>query len=96
MGARGDKVEYRIGDEEWRTMRYTPGIDPNYWVKLMEWDFTEELLPGRRPSNPVASTHLWSGTIRLDLSPGEHTIEVRATDRYGNTHFGKKDYTILE
>src|SRR5690554_3846443 len=96
MGARGDKVEYRIGDEEWRTMRYTPGIDPNYWVKLMEWDFTEELLPGRRPSNPVTSSHLWSGTIRLDLPPGEHTIEVRATDRYGNTHFGKRDYTILE
>jgi len=77
-------------------MRYSPGIDPNYWVKLLEWDFTEELLPGRRPSNPVTSTHLWSGAIRLDLPPGEHTIEVRATDRYGKEHFGKRKYRILE
>lgn len=96
MGSATDKVEYRIGNEEWRTMRYSPGIDPNYWVKLLEWDFTEELLPGRRPSNPVTSTHLWSGAIRLDLPPGEHTIEVRATDRYGKEHFGKRKYRILE
>ena len=45
----------------------TLGIDPNYWMKLVEWDFTEELLPGRRPSNPETCTHLWSGTMRLDL-----------------------------
>ncbi len=96
MGSATDRVEYRIGNEEWRTMRYSPGIDPNYWVKLLEWDFTEELLPGRRPSNPVTSTHLWSGAIRLDLPPGEHTIEVRATDRYGKEHFGKRKYRILE
>ncbi len=96
MGSPTDKVEYRIDDTEWRTMRYSPGIDPNYWIKLIEWDFTEELLPGRRPSAAVTSTHLWSGTIRLDLPPGKHTIEVRATDRYGKTHFGKKEYMILE
>src|SRR5690554_1651479 len=96
MGSAADRVEYRIGNEEWRAMRYSPGIDPNYWVKLLEWDFTEELLPGRRPSNPVTSTHLWSGAIRLDLPPGEHTIEVRATDRYGKEHFGKRKYRILE
>ena len=96
MGSAADRVEYRIGNEEWRAMRYSPGIDPNYWVKLLEWDFTEELLPGRRPSNPVTSTHLWSGPIRLDLPPGEHTIEVRATDRYGKEHFGKRKYRILE
>ncbi len=96
MGSPTDKVEYRFDDTEWKPMRYTPGIDPNYWVKLVEWDFTEKLLPGRRPSNPETCTHLWSGTMRLDLPPGKHTIEVRATDRYGKTHFGKKEYTILE
>ena len=95
MGSEGDKVEYRIGNGEWRKMTYTRAIDPSYWVKLLEWDFTEELLPGRRPSNPVNSTHLWSGSIRLDLPPGKHTIEIRATDRFGKTHFGTKEYTIL-
>ena len=32
----------------------------------------------------------------LDLPPGEHTIEVKATDRYGKQHFGRQKYTILE
>jgi hypothetical protein len=76
-------------------MRYLQGIDPNYNIKLMEWDFTEELLPGRRPSNAVVSTHLWTGSLNLDLPVGEHTIEVRAKDRYGKTHTGTRTYTIL-
>ena len=96
MGSKGDTVEYRIGNGEWRTMRPVQTIDPSYNLKVIEWDLTEKLLPGRRPSNPVNSAHLWSGSLQLDLPPGEHTIEVRATDRYGKTHVGKRNYTILE
>lgn len=96
MGSPGDKVEYRVGDGEWTAMREIQAIDPSYNLKVIEWDLVEELLPGRRPSNPVTSTHLWSGSMRLDLPAGEHTIEVRATDRYGKTHIGKRSYTILE
>ena len=95
MGSAQDVVEYRIDNNEWRKMRYLQGIDPNYNIKLMEWDFTEELLPGRRPSNAVVSTHLWTGSLNLDLPVGEHTIEVRAKDRYGKTHTGTRTYTIL-
>ena len=96
MGSEGDTVEYRIGNGEWRTMRPVHTVDPSYNLKVIEWDLTEKLLPGRRPSNPITSTHLWSGSLRLDLPAGEHTIEVRATDRYGKTHGGKRNYTILE
>ena len=96
MGSEGDTVEYRIGNGEWRTMRPVQTVDPSYNLKVIEWDLTEKLLPGRRPSNPITSTHLWSGSLRLDLPAGEHTIEVRATDRYGKTHGGKRNYTILE
>lgn len=95
MGSPTDVVEYRIDNGQWHKMRYTESIDPSYMIKLFEWDFTEELLPGRRPSNAVNSTHLWSGALQLDLEPSEHTIEVRATDRYGKKHTGKRTYRIL-
>ncbi len=96
MGSEGDTVEYRIGDGEWRRMSYIQTVDPNYNTKVIEWDFTSELLPGRRPSNPVISTHLWTGSLNLNLPVGDHTIEVRATDRFGKIHSGTKTYRILQ
>lgn len=65
-------------------MRYTQAVDPSYNLKLIEWDLTEELLSGRRPSNAVNSTHLWYGLLNLDLPVGEHKIEVG-----GNRQIGK-------
>lgn len=96
MGGKGDEVEYRIDKGEWQKMRHTEMIDPSYVIKLIEWDFTDTLLPGSRPSNAVESTHIWTGALKLDLPPGEHTIEVKATDRYGKEHFGEKQYTIAK
>lgn len=96
MGSQNDLVEYRMDEGEWRKMHYVSAPDLNYLTKLLEWDFTEELLPGRRPSNPVNSTHVWIAPVPTDLPAGKHTIEVRATDRYGKTHSGKRTYSILE
>ena len=95
MGSKNDVVELRIDNGEWRKMRYVEAVDPSFTMKLMEWDFAETLLPGRRPSNAVNSTHLWVGGLQLNLQPGEHTIHVRATDRFGKTHHGQKTYRIL-
>lgn len=96
MGGKNDLIEYRIDQGAWHKMNYVEAVDPSYYAKLYEWDVTNELLPGRRPSNAVSSTHLWSAPLKLDLAPGEHTIEVKATDRYGKSHFGKRVYRILE
>jgi len=96
MGSKDDVVEYRVGNGDWKKMDYTEKIDPSFNLKLVEWDLTERLLPGRRPSAAVNSSHLWSGNIPLNLPVGEHAIEVRATDRYGKVHFGKRTYKILE
>lgn len=96
MGSRNDLVEYRISNGEWQKMNYLEAVDPSYSTNLIEWDFTDRLLPGRRPSNAVNSTHLWQGAIKTDLPPGEQLIEVRATDRYGKQHYGKKSYRVLE
>jgi len=96
MGSRNDLVKYRIGNGEWQKMSYVEAADPSYSTKLFEWDFTNKLLLGRRPSNAVNSTHLWQGAIKTDQPPGAQLIEVRATDRYGKQHYDKKSYLIVE
>lgn len=96
MGSEGDDVKYRIDEGQWKDMRYIQAVDPNYNLKLIEWDLAEELLPGRRPSNAVNSTHLWFGPLNLELPVGVHTIEVQATDRFGKIHRGVKTYNILK
>lgn len=94
MGTEGDKVIYRVDDGDWSDMRFTPDYDPAYLHLLHEWDFAEQLMPGRRPPNPEASTHLWRGSIPTNLAPGKHVIEVQATDMFGNTFTETATYRI--
>lgn len=90
MGYKTDKVEYRVGNGEWRPMTHIETFDPSYTWSVLKWDVTDVLFPGRRPSNPVNSTHIWRGAIPRDLPLGEHRVEVRATDMFGRlfTQFG--------
>jgi hypothetical protein len=85
MGTESDKVEYRINGGEWKPMTWIDAADPEFVRQVMEWDTVEKLMPGRRPSNPVNSTHLWRGAIPGNLSEGSHAVEVRATDMFGRT-----------
>lgn len=95
MGRKGDKVEYRINDGKWADMSYLEAQDPAYVTLWNRWNLTEELIPGRRPSNPVTSTHLWQGNIpSKNLEAGEHTIEVRATDMFGRTFTQKSSFRV--
>lgn len=94
LGHQGNKVEYRINDGEWQAMAYTVAPDPAYMASLMRWDLTDQLFAGRRPSNPVNSTHLWRGNIPTNLPLGEHRIEVRATDRSGRVFTQQSSYRL--
>src|SRR5690606_42084538 len=95
MGRKGDKVEYRINDREWTNMSHFEGLDPAYYTLWNRWNLTEELIPGRRPSNPVNSTHLWQGNIPArQLGVGTHTTEVRATDMFGRTFTQQSTITV--
>ncbi len=85
MGDKNDKVDYRVNSGEWKSMTWVDAADPEFVRQVMEWDTTEKLMPGRRPSNPVNSTHLWRGSIPANLSEGNHTIEIRATNMFGKT-----------
>ena len=94
LGTEGDTVEYRVDEGEWQPMAYVEEQDPTYEASIYAWDTAEALPTGRRGSSPVASTHLWRGAIPTRLSPGEHTIEVRATDRYGRTTTTSSTYRL--
>ncbi|WP_114751192.1 calcineurin-like phosphoesterase C-terminal domain-containing protein [Pleomorphovibrio marinus] len=94
MGHQDDKVEYRVGNGEWKEMTWVEAPDPQFSAEVMEWDTAENLMPGRRPSNPVNSAHLWRGSIPTNLGEGLHSIEVRATDMFGRTYQSSSEYRL--
>lgn len=96
MGSEGDEVRYRVGDSEWKKMNHVKEVDPSYLVDLLEWDTTEELIPGKRPSNAQPSRHLWRAPMQVNLPAGEHQITIEATDRYGKTHTGSRTFKVVE
>ncbi|MGQ8337371.1 calcineurin-like phosphoesterase C-terminal domain-containing protein [Sunxiuqinia sp. A32] len=95
MGSELDTVFYRIDDGSWNQMYPVDDYDPSYYHLVQEWDFTDQLLDGRRPSNPKKCTHLWAGNIPTNLEAGEHIIQVKATDLFGQTHVQERSYQLL-
>ncbi|ALJ04346.1 metallophosphoesterase [Pseudalgibacter alginicilyticus] len=94
MGGEKDTVQYRIDTGEWQPMTHVQDYDPSYVALVYEWDTTTELMAGRRSSNPVISNHLWHGSIPTKLEIGEHTIEIKATDMFGNEYTQTSSYRL--
>jgi hypothetical protein len=94
MGSNEDTLESRIDGGEWTKLRWTKEPDPAYARYVQDWDYIDKLVPGRRPSNPIISSHLWKGWIPHNLTVGEHRIEIRATDIFGRTYTGTSSYRI--
>jgi hypothetical protein len=96
-GIASSEVHYRIGDGgEWLPLRNFTDVDPTYLMKYFEWDITDEIMAGRRPSYPVDTDHLWTTNLPYNLPEGTHIIEVRAKDMYGKVHFGTKEIKVLK
>ena len=94
MGAEDSKVEYRVGNGEWAMMKRVDTFDPSYYQMFIRWDLTEELMPGRRPSHPQNSTHLWKAPINTELPPDTYTIYIRATDMFGRVFTGERSILV--
>ncbi len=95
IGSKDDLVEYRVNGGEWKAMKYTTDIDPHYTANLYQYDGATSLQEGRRPSDPVKSSHLWRVNLpKLDV--GKHTVEVRATDMFGRKHLQQKTIQVVE
>lgn len=95
IGSPTDSLVYKIDDGEWEQMRHNPRHDPFYVREIVKWDFTEEPIPGRRPSNPVESSHIWTGFLPTDLDLGEHTVIVRAYDMFGREHKEERKFRVV-
>lgn len=94
-GSEKDNVEFRIDGGEWKKMSYMKNIDPQYMMSVFKWDNTANLFNGRRPSNPEPSNHIWNaGFGKLDV--GKHSVEVRATDMYGQTYTAAEEFEVQE
>ncbi len=96
IGSKYDQVFCRIDQGDWTKMRYVLDYDPSFLHQLHEWDFTEVLFEGWRPSNPVKCNHLWRSPIPTGIEPGEHIIEIKATDMFGRTFTQKSSYKIIK
>lgn len=94
LGSERDSLWLRVDEGEWKRMWQVDQADPNYMADLMEWDLTEELMPGRRGSNASISTHLWRGNIPTRLDVGEHQVEVRVKDMFGREFTQTTSYRL--
>lgn len=96
IGSEKDEIMYRVDEGEWKPMTYLVDYDPSYVKDIFEWDLADELMPGRRSSNPIESTHLWRGNIPTRLAPGEHLIEIKAKDMFGRTYEQSRKYKLVQ
>ena len=94
MGSERDEVLYRINGGKWKAMRYIEDQDPSYANMVYDWDLSEVLMDGLRPSNPNNSKHLWYTKLPTKLEAGIHEVEVKATDMFGKVHTAKGNYRL--
>lgn len=85
-GSKADKLTIRFDDGEWHEMQWIPGTDPVFLASRRNWEDQDRHQPGRMPSQPVISAHLWKSPIPGDLNTGIHKAEVIATDLFGQKH----------
>lgn len=95
QGSKNDKVEWKINDGDWKTMRYTIEPDPYNYAQQYDWDHSVNLPNGIRPSGPLPSHHLWKARIPGNLSEGQNTVFIKATDTYGRIFIAEHTFTVV-
>ncbi|MEN4903026.1 calcineurin-like phosphoesterase C-terminal domain-containing protein [Luteimonas sp. TWI1437] len=80
MGEPDTRVEYRIGDGDWRPMRRVERADPRLVLENARDDLADGLRGRDRSPEADLSPHLWRGALATDLPVGTHRVEVRAFD----------------
>lgn len=77
-GHEGTRVEFRVGEGDWRPMQKVARPDPRLLVQNALDDTAGALRGYDRSPEAAVSSHLWRGTLPTDLPPGPHRVEVRA------------------
>jgi len=94
MGMDESRVEYRIDDGQWQPMRKVYRPDPWLLAENARDDASPELRSRDRSAEATFSPHLWRGTLPTSLPAGEHTIEVRAFDRWQGEQRARTRYRL--
>lgn len=95
LGSDSTLVEYSLDDSgRWNRMRRVELGDPYITALRDKWDSSNTILPGKRPSNPEASTHLWKTGIPKNVEVGEHIMHIRVTDPLSGVHTETYTYRI--
>jgi hypothetical protein len=82
-GSEQTRVEMRLGKNgDWVPLQRELREDP-YNLAAVERDRQRTPRPRFFLLPTILSPHLWVGTLPKNPTPGTYTIEVRATDRYG-------------
>lgn len=90
------RVEFRVDGGEWQPMRKVERADPRLLVENVADDLATTLRGFDRSPEAVDSSHLWRGTLPTSLAVGEHTIEVRAFDRWRGELSARSTYRLEE
>lgn len=95
MGSANDTVMARIGNGNWKPMKRVDEFDPLLVAERVAWDWAETVWEGRKPGEPSVSSHLWRIDVaNKNLQPGVHTIEVSATDMFGQSFTETSTLTV--
>ncbi|MFC3197628.1 calcineurin-like phosphoesterase C-terminal domain-containing protein [Parapedobacter deserti] len=94
LGGEADSLWYRINEGPWTALKRIVDYDPHYLGLLQEWDRSDTLLAGRRPSNASKSSHLWVATLPPVHLMGDHTLEIRVKDMFGRWFTEKKAFRV--
>ena len=88
-GSEQTQVEMRLGNNgDWMPLQREVREDP-YYLATAERDRQRNPRPEYLLMPAIKSPHLWVGTLPENPPTGTYTIEVRATDRYGQVFRGR-------
>ena len=95
-GSSKSKVEFAVdGSGQWQTIERKDATDPNYKRMFkIEHGFKPPIVPGLKGAK--ISSHLWHGTIPVDLSEGTHLLRVRTTDMHDRVFYGQRSFRIAK
>jgi hypothetical protein len=82
-GSERTRVEMRLGqNSDWTPLQREAREDP-FYLAAVERDLQRNPRPPFFLPPAIKSPHLWVGALPANPQPGTYTIEVRATDMYG-------------
>ncbi|HEY4530715.1 MAG TPA: calcineurin-like phosphoesterase family protein [Luteimonas sp.] len=96
MGEADTRVEYRVGDADWKPMQRVERPDPWLMAENARDDAADTLRGYDRSPEAEPSPHLWRGALPTDLDAGEHSVEVRVFDRWHGEQRASTRYRLEE